>query len=282
MKKNFFNLFEDLHKIYNADNLAYGDPVCTLYEYDNLSDREVAGFIASSLAFGKAEQIVINAKKITQKMKNPYEYLTNCTTNDLKRDFSNFVYRYVKGEELIDFLYGLKNVIQKFKSIENAISNFNSNETVFEGYKFFYENINKLKLHPNKKNYLIVNPLNQSACKRLNLFLRWMVRKDAIDPGGYNKISKKQLFIPLDLHMMRFSAKAGITFTKSANKKNCILLTDWFKSFIPKDPVKYDFAITRMLMSSDKEKFKKNFFEKLNNYKKLNYDIIKKSDENSE
>jgi len=102
-----------------------------------------------------------------------------------------------------------------------------------------------------KEKFLLSDPQMGSACKRLNLFLRWMVRQDLVDPGGWDKISRRKLIIPLDTHMYHFGKCYGLTKRNSADMKTAIEITNGFKRFEPTDPIKYDFSITRFGIRSD-------------------------------
>jgi len=112
----------------------------------------------------------------------------------------------------------------------------------------------------NNPGHLLPLPRLGSACKRLNLFLRWMIRKDDVDPGGWENIPLSKLIIPLDTHMHKIGILTGLTSRKQANMRTAFEITDGFKKLVPEDPVKYDFSLTRIGIRGDA-----NFEEILSN-----------------
>jgi len=148
-------------------------------------------------------------------------------------------------------LLGIKSVIRQYGSLYDCfLSGFNSHqENVFSGLCFL---LNELRANLNcPKNSLLLLPERGSACKRLHLFLRWMVRSDNVDPGGWNRVNPSKLCIPLDTHMYRICLVLGLTGRKNCDMKTSLEITNAFRTIEPHDPVRYDFALTRLGIRKD-------------------------------
>lgn len=243
---------EGLYVFYNSRRWVHPDPLEFLYGYNHLKDREVAGFIASSLAYGRVAQIHKSVSCVLKKMgPSPHDFLLSATASSLLEIYSDFKHRFTTGEELAQMLIGVKSVIQRYGSLYNCfLSGFNSNQAnVFGGLSFL---LNELRATLKcTKNSLLPLPERGSACKRLHLFLRWMVREDNVDPGGWNKVSPAKLCVPLDTHMHRICLLLGLTGRKNVDMKTSLEITNAFQSIEPDDPVRYDFALTRLGIRKD-------------------------------
>ena len=148
-------------------------------------------------------------------------------------------------------LMGARSVIKRFGSLyECFLSGFNDDdETINTGLSYL---VNELGTNSNgRSNSLLPLPERGSACKRWNLFLRWMVRKDEVDPGGWDRISPARLIIPLDTHMHRICLSLKLTKRKNADMRTAIEITRSFRKMVPGDPVRYDFALTRLGIRRD-------------------------------
>ncbi len=240
-------LLEELYQKFNKREFVHPDPLEFLYCYDNIRDRELVGFIASSLAYGRVTQILRSVEEVLKTMHyKPYDYLFNTNDEDILHDFSSFKHRFTDGTCFGNFLVKIKQVLILYGSLE---------ELFLEGYKgsdinirnallFFCSNFNK-DFQGNGRWSLIPDPGKNSCCKRLNLFLRWMVRRDEVDPGGWDRVPKEKLIVPLDVHMTRFAIDSGITTLKTPNMRMAVEVTNRFREICPEDPVRYDFVITR-------------------------------------
>lgn len=243
----------DLEKVYlkyNKRELVNPDPLVFLYNYEDIRDIEIVGLIASTLAYGRVAQILKSVDTVLKKMgSSPKDYLEN--SNSIKNDFKNFKHRFTTGEELSSMLIGIKKILNKYKTLENLFNERykNSDTNILPALTHF---VKELKKAANlKKTSLLSDPTMNSACKRLNLYLRWMVRKDAVDPGAWKSIASSKLIVPLDTHMYNFGKCYGYTKRNSADMKTAIEITEGFKKLSPRDPVKYDFAITRFGIRPD-------------------------------
>jgi len=254
------NKLEFIYKKFNHKKFIHPDPLEFLFNYTDKKDIELVGLISSSLAYGRVSQILKSVNFILKILApSPYEFIKN--TNDFDVLFKNFKHRFTKDYELSAFLKSIKKVILENGSIENLFSNSvcktyklnsikefndlikNNFEHVQKNYNLLLNNfVNSFKLG---KSSLLSNPLKNSACKRLNLYLKWMIRKDKIDPGIWKNFSSEILIIPLDTHIFKFAKLNNLTVRNTPDFKTAIEITNSFKKISPRDPCKYDFAITR-------------------------------------
>lgn len=243
------NVLEALYSKYNKREYVHPDPLEFLYNYQNLKDREIVGLVASSLAYGRVSQILKDVSFVLDRMKSPYDFVINSDRESLSKAFDGFVHRYTNSDELIEFLLNLKNVLKKFGSLHDAfLSGMKSDD---ENIILALSNFIKLIMPDEKKNTLVPSPECKSPCKRLNLFLRWMVRHDDVDPDGWNDISPSRLIVPLDTHMYHISLALNLTSRRQADMRTACEITDGFRTISPEDPVKYDFCLTRLGIRDD-------------------------------
>jgi len=248
----FKNTLDKLYLKYNKKKFVHPDPLEFLYNYHDLRDREIAGFIASSLAYGRVAQILNSVSGVLDKMgSSPYAFIKNSTLSSLGKTCYGFKHRFAGDENLTAMLTGLKQVLEEYGSLHACFLKGvgKKDETVLKGLEFFTGKI--LSVCCGKPGHLIPLVTKGSACKRLNLYLRWMVRKDDVDPGGWDKIPPSMLIIPLDVHMHRISRLIGFTDRKQADMSTALEITSCFRKLVPEDPVKYDFALTRFGIRSD-------------------------------
>jgi len=241
-------ILEKIYKTYNRRKYVSPDPLEFLYNYKNEQDIEIVGLVAASLAYGRVAQILKSVNIILEKLSpSPKEFLIK--ERNLKILFKDFKHRFSTGNDVAEMLAGVKKVINKYGSLQNCFINGYSekDENVIPALSAFVE-----KIKGNKNDaYLLPSPEKGSACKRLNLYLRWMIRKDKVDPGMWRKVSSSKLIVPLDTHIFNIAGIFGFTNRKQANLKTAIEITNAFKKICPKDPVKYDFALTRFGIRSD-------------------------------
>lgn len=235
---------EKLYESFNDPVYIHPDPLEFVVSYSSVQDREIAGLISSSLAFGRVGQILLSLSRVFSIMgSSPWEYVTEGNERQFKNDFKGFVYRFVREEHIVALMCGLREMLDNFGSLENCFVSVLSqdNETIVSAMGPFVSVLTKY----NDPGYLIPRPEKKSSMKRMNLFLRWMVRKDRVDPGGWAEIGTSRLIVPLDTHMHRMSLRTGLTTRKSADMKAAVEVTESLRRFSPEDPVKYDFAMTR-------------------------------------
>jgi uncharacterized protein (TIGR02757 family) len=254
-KKKLSEALEEIYRKYNRRSHAGTDPLELLYSYHDVRDREIAGLVASSLAFGGVKQIRRSIGSVLTVMDDsPAEYLRNTSTAEIKRDFPDFKHRWITGEEIAAMLVGVKGVIERYGSLEACFNEFlnEDDEDVIPALTVF---VNEIICGDTGAGVcLLPSPCKKSACKRLNLYLRWMVRKDEIDPGGWDAVPVSKLIVPLDTHIFRLSRVMGFTGRRQANLRAAREVTDAFRVISPEDPVKYDFALTRLMMNRDRDR----------------------------
>ena len=232
---------------YNKREHVNPDPLQFLYGYTDIKDREIVGMVASSLAYGRVAQIIKNVSSVFYKMgPSPYTFLLEATNLELVEAFKGFKHRFTDENQLVFFLGCLRDALVRFGSL---------NECFLSGYRKEDEDVllplkNFIRLLTCRPSgfcsSLFPDAGGRSAFKRFNLFLRWMVRKDDVDPGGWKGIRASQLIIPLDTHMHKISLELGLTERSQADILTALEVTRSFKRFCPKDPVKYDFSLTRL------------------------------------
>ncbi|HEX9744539.1 MAG TPA: TIGR02757 family protein [bacterium] len=240
---------EALEEIYNALNrreFVHPDPVEFLYHYDDPVDREIVGMIASSLAFGKVSHILASVSNILARTGSPSGFLERSGPAKIKRSMDGFKHRWATGNDMAAMLTGLKKVIRKYGSLENCLMSHlgPDDETVQDALNGYVGEI----VAQSGAGYssLLSEPSRGSACKRLHLFLKWMVRHDDVDPGGWDNVPKEKLIIPVDTHMYRICRGLEFTERKSANLLTALEITREFRKINPDDPARYDFALTRL------------------------------------
>ena len=242
---------ENLYRRYNRNQYVHPDPVEFLYRYGDIKDREIAGLIAASLAYGRVNQILISVSSVLNMMTpTPYLFLKNSTHTSMCKTFEKFRHRFARGEHLAGLLLGVKKIIDQYGSLNNCFLSgiCDDDETVIPALNFFSD---ALTVKNCTVGHLIALPQKGSACKRMNLFLRWMVRQDDVDPGGWRGVAASKLIVPLDTHMHKIGLRLGFTSRRQANMRTALEITSHFKQIAPDDPVKYDFVLTRFGIRSD-------------------------------
>jgi uncharacterized protein (TIGR02757 family) len=235
-----------LYATYNRREFVHPDPLEVLYDYDDLSDRELVGLVASALAYGGVRQILKSVRSVLERMEPPRLFLKRATRESLLAQFGGFKHRFTTGEELATMLFGMKQVVEQYGSLESCFLQGLSaeEETILPALVAFVREVSAV--FEGRPRSLLPSPIAGSACKRLNLFLRWMVRHDDVDPGGWDRVPASKLIVPVDVHMHRISLRLGLTARKQANLRAACEITAAFRAIEPEDPVRYDFALTRL------------------------------------
>ena len=239
--KSFLDYKADL---YENENFIENDPISIPHLFSKKEDIEISAFITSTISWGLRKTILNNAKKIVDMMDlSPFEFVQNHTKSDLI-PLSKFVHRTFNGNDLIFFIKSLKNIYLNHGGLENLFkpNNFNENmgEVIHQMKKTFFS-----ISHQGRTKKHISDPMKGSAAKRLNMFLRWMVRskKKKVDFELWKSISPSQLSCPLDIHSGRVARKLKILKRSQNDFKATKELDLNLKKFNPIDPVKYDFAL---------------------------------------
>lgn len=250
------NKLDGLYRQYSREFL-YSDPLSFVHRYSNPKDQEVVAWIASVLSYGSVPQIKRSMTFVFSNMsENPYIYLRDFSLTSISEDFQAFRHRFTTGADLIVLFYLIHNVIEDFGSVgtffqkifdesENSVKNLLSKVIRrlrgmdFSPVESFYR--------PEKFWYLLPSPHSGSACKRWNMFLRWMVRRnDGVDLGLWTGIPAAALILPLDTHTTRLVRLLGLTHLKNPSWKMAEEVAAHLRELDPSDPVKYDFALSRL------------------------------------
>ncbi|MGE0085098.1 MAG: TIGR02757 family protein [Desulfococcaceae bacterium] len=235
---------EELYRKYNRREYADYDPLRFLYDYENLYDREIVALIASALAYGRVAQILKSVSSVLEIMgPSPLLFLKENSPDMVGKSFKGFRHRFATEDHLADLLIGAKNILQEYGSLYECFVSVmgKKDKDLVPALTLFCRNL----IGTGAPGHLVPLPERGSACKRMNLFLRWMVRKDSVDPGGWDDVPKSKLIVPLDVHMHRISRKLGLTDRKAADMRTARAITAGFAQWVPEDPVRYDFALTR-------------------------------------
>ena len=235
---------ETAYRKFNRAEFIHPDPLEFVYRYDAPGDRETAGFIAAALAYGNVTQILKSVEKVLAPMgPSPALWLRKTPSERIFAACSSFKHRFTTGREMAVFLVNMKTALEKHGSLENCfLGHYKPAEETLAGAIYSFVNDFNLKAcAPTLTPY----PEKKSSFKRLNLFLRWMVRHDAVDPGVWKKVAPAKLIIPLDTHMFQVAKKMGLTERKDTSMKTALEITAAFRKVSPRDPVRYDFSLTR-------------------------------------
>lgn len=228
---------------FNQPDFIANDPLGIPHQFKNKEDIEIMAFWAAMLAWGQRVTIINKCRELIDLMDGtPFDFIKNHSENDLKQ-FLNFKHRTFNSTDTLYFIAFFKNHYQKHQSLEAA---FITEDNSPEGHlKHFHNYFFSLDNAPERTRKHIATPVRNSSCKRLNMFLRWMVRKDdkGVDFGIWSTLSPSQLICPLDVHVDRVARQLGLIKRKQTDWKTAVELTEKLKSFDPTDPVKYDFAL---------------------------------------
>jgi uncharacterized protein (TIGR02757 family) len=234
---------------YNQLRFIPNDPICIPHQYSSKQDIEIAAFFAAILAWGQRKTIINKCNELFERMDNaPYDFVRNHGDNDLKR-LLGFKHRTFNDTDLLYFVAFFNWHYSTSESLETAFIPADlSAETPFStelALNHFRSYFFSLPDFPHRTKKHISSPLQKSTCKRLNMFLRWMVRKDncGVDFGVWNIIKPADLICPCDVHVDRVSRKLGLITRKQTDWLTAIELTEKLKELDPIDPVRYDFAL---------------------------------------
>ena len=229
--------------LYNQPSFISGDPVCIPHLFTKKQDIEIAGFFAAIFAWGNRTTIIQKSKELMQLMGNsPHDFCLDHTVGQLKT-LSLFKHRTFNTTDLLYFLEFLKYHYNNYQSLETAFTmHGNSVEEMLTGFHQYFFSLEHI---PERTKKHIATPERKSSCKRLNMFLRWMVRKDnkGVDFGIWKNISPSQLICPVDLHVARVARRLNILTRKQTDWQAAIELTEYLRTLDSEDPVKYDFAL---------------------------------------
>ena len=245
------------YKVFDKTKIS-PDPLQFLHLYSDEKDIEVMGFIAAVFAYGSVNQIINTLNKFAAVSGNsPYRFITDFSKNTRDERLKSLYHRFYSPEDVSDLFLILKKTYAEYGSLKNLfLKHYNREDenikNALSGFSHFF--INEVKNLKRKKElsagarFMFPLPELGSACKRNNLFLRWMVRKDELDFGLWKEIPKHKLVIPVDTHIARICRQLKLTKTKNVSWRMAEEITENLKKFDPDDPVKYDFAICHIGM----------------------------------
>lgn len=240
VRRDVSTIVKKLHKKYGKKYLP-DDPICLVHQYSDAADQEVVALITALLAFGNAKAVQNSLKKILNFL-GPHPYSTLLKFDSKNRLSNSCGHRWIRSQDIQQLFLTLKKTLGDWGSVKNLfLEGHNTKDPdISNALHLFSTKMNQgVKL-----NFLFPSPQNGSACKRLCLFLRWMIRpSDGIDLGLWPEIPPSKLIVPLDTHICRFALKYRLSRHKTPNWKMACEVTQFLKMLDPQDPLKYDFAI---------------------------------------
>lgn len=236
---------EDKYLQYNTPAFIVCDPISIPHRFTELHDREISGFLTATIAWGRRDLILRSAVILLDLMDNePYNFIISAGNNEITR-FGRFVHRTFNGTDCLYFLKALRNIYENHSSMEDIIiEGIRKDGTLIDGLSLLRKQFFSLP-HTSRTEKHFADVKAGAAGKRLNMFLRWMVRNDSrgVDFGLWKRIDPSVLYIPLDFHTGNTSRRLGLLERKMNDWKAVEELTAVLREFDPADPVKYDFAL---------------------------------------
>ncbi len=241
------DVLEEKYRQYNCPEFIADDPISIPHRFSRRQDIEITGFFAAVLAWGQRKTIISKCSELIGLMDEaPYDFIRSHQENDLKR-FLQFKHRTFNATDALYFIDFLRTHYARYDSLEDAfVTNLRpDDETVEKGLVGFRNYFFAPEYAPQRTRKHISSPAAGSACKRLNMFLRWMVRRDdkGVDFGLWARIRPGQLVCPCDVHVERMARRLGLITRKQMDWLTALQLTENLRQFDPADPVKYDFAL---------------------------------------
>lgn len=245
LKKHELKEFLDAKvELYNQPAFIESDPISIPHQYTKIQDIEIAGFLAATISWGNRKMILRNANRLMDLLDHsPYEFIMNSSNYELER-IKNFVHRTFNSTDLIYFLKGLQNIYRHKGGLETIFKTYQTADSlqpaIHEFHKIFFE-----LPHEKRTERHVSDPFKGSAAKKLNMYLRWMIRKDnrGVDFGLWNSISPSILSCPLDVHSGNVARKLGILTRRQNDAKAVSEIDKILRSLDKNDPVRYDFAL---------------------------------------
>jgi uncharacterized protein (TIGR02757 family) len=235
------------------------DPVQVVRRYPAVEDRELVGFLAAGLAFGRVASVVASVEGVCRALgPRPAEFIRGFDPATHGDPLRPLVHRWIRGADLIAVFVILRDLLRAYGSLEAALARglAESDVDVEPALERFAETARAIDLreaygrrHARPgAHYFLARPSTGSACKRLNLYLRWMARTDGVDPGGWTRVHPRQLIVPLDTHTIRVGRCLGLTERASPGWKMAVDITTALRAIDPDDPVRYDFSLCHLSM----------------------------------
>ena len=239
------DLLEEKTLFFNQPAFIFNDPISIPHKFKRKEDIEIAGFFSATLAWGQRVTIIKKGRELMKRMDDaPFDFIVNATEKNMLL-LSSFVHRTFQGDDCMYFVHSLQRIYLNNGGLEKVFTTgYTANKSIKEAIGYF-RNVFFWLEHLQRTRKHIPDPMNGSAAKRMNLFLRWMVRNDnkGVDFGIWKDISPKDLMCPLDLHSGNEARKLGLLQRKNNDWLAVEELTAQLRIFDPDDPVKYDFAL---------------------------------------
>ncbi|HOD82566.1 MAG: hypothetical protein BWX88_00921 [Planctomycetes bacterium ADurb.Bin126] len=247
---------DELYGQYNRRRFVSGDPLVFVHRYRRSDDREVVALVTAALAYGRVRQIQASVARVLERLgPGPAGFLAASSERALRGLLGDFRHRFHRAHDVEGLLTAVGRVRRAHGSLERCF---------LEGYSPDHDDVAPALSHLVGElgragcggNHLVSDPADGSACKRMNLFLRWMVRRDRVDAGRWPAWLAPKLLVPLDTHMHRISMLLGLTGRRSADLRTAREVTRAFARLAPHDPVRYDWALTRVGMARQIERLR--------------------------
>ena len=243
-KSDIKEFLDEKVELYNRPSFIDSDPICIPHRYSRREDIEIAGFLTATIAWGNRKMILRNAKYMMDLLDDsPFEFVFNASEEEMEV-IGRFVHRTFNSTDLIYFLKALQNIYRHKGGLETIFDTYQSKHSLQPAIHEFHNIFFELP-HEKRTEKHVSDPFKGSAAKKLNMFLRWMVRKDnrSVDFGLWKTIPPSVLSCPLDVHSGNVARKLGLLTRKQNDSKAVAELDGALRSFDSEDPVKYDFAL---------------------------------------
>ena len=243
-KSDIKEFLDEKVKQYNNKKFIELDPIQIPHLFKKKEDIEISGFLTSTISWGNRKSIINNSKKMMDLLDNdPYNFVLNHKQKDLKL-LSKYVHRTFNGSDLIQFIISLKNIYKKYNGMESIFAKNIKDDSIHNSIHFFKKKFFEVLYSERTKKH-VSDPYQGSASKRINMFLRWMVRDDnnGVDFGLWKSIDKCFLSCPLDVHSGNIARKLGMLKRMQNDHKAVVELDTFLRDLDKNDPVKYDFAL---------------------------------------
>jgi len=244
---DLFELLEQAHDTYNHPDFIADDPISIPHGFSQKEDIEIAAFLSALIAWGRRDLIIRSANRMMDLLdRAPYDFVMGASEDELDR-VGEFVHRTFNGLDFRAMLLSLRYVYRDHGGLEQIFSTAinPADENVYQGIVHARSVITSFEHFPARTHKHVANPAKGSSAKRINMFLRWMVRDDhrGVDFGLWKSISPAQLLCPLDVHTGNVARKLGLLSRKQNDWKAVLELGEKLSAFCPEDPVKYDFSL---------------------------------------
>ncbi len=250
-----------LDRLYDTFNHAESalDPVQIVRRYSRVDDREIVAFVAAGLAFGRVGSVIASVEAVCAVLgERPAAFVRDFDPARDRPKFAHIVHRWTRGDDIAGLVYVLQRLIQAHGSLEQAFASGLDEahpdvEAAIESFSARARAVDLRPIYGRRKrspgaHYFFTRPSTGSACKRLNLFLRWMARTDGVDPGGWTRLPARQLVVPLDTHTIRMGKCLRLTRRASPGWKMAAEITAALRAHDSSDPIRYDFALCHLSM----------------------------------